>query len=109
MNRRLRKLKRRATRQLRRDERAGRISVEDYDKAAFVLSTESGLRQLDAKIREARLNPYESRDNLMAMADWKSVWANIWDWFKANWPAILQFIITIAPLLLDEKENNEDS
>jgi hypothetical protein len=108
MKRRLRKLQRRTMKQARRELSKGNLGYTDYVKVLDVVGTESGVRQLDAKIREARLNPYEGGDMLVGL-DWKSVFANLWDWFKANWPAILKFILTIAPLLLLEQQRNEDS
>ena len=82
------------------------MSAQDRQKAELVLSSEEGLRRLDAKIQAARLNPYDGGDRLLGL-NWKEVLANLWDWFVANWPTILKFIITIAPLLLEPK--HEDS
>jgi hypothetical protein len=40
--------------------------------------------------------------------NWSGWVSNVWDWFVANWPKILNIILTIAPLLLMETER-EDS
>ena len=103
MNRRLRRLARRVKRQAHR----AQVSNEEWLAVMDVVHSPAKLVILQAKIDAARLNPYDGPANLYGM-DWKELWNNIWDWFKANWPAILKFIITIAPLLL-EPEQHEDS
>jgi len=106
--RRLRKLQRRTMRRARKELDSGNLHYRDYAKVLDVVGTEEGVRQLEAKIKEARLNPYEGPDRLMSLG-FRDIFANLWDWFKANWPAILEFIITIAPLLLLEPNKYEDS
>ena len=100
--RRLRKLQRRAMRKARKELNLGNLHYADYIKVLEVVSTEDGLRTLEARIRGACLSPWEGPDRLMGMGV-RELFSNLWDWFVANWPAILKIIITIAPLLLEPK------
>jgi hypothetical protein len=101
----LKKLRKKLRKQLRKETKlANRIRIEE------VLGSEEGLRMLNERI-EAEVNPWNSQGLIRgdrerwSFSEW---WANVWDWFVANWPKILEIIITIAPLLLLEpkRENS---
>lgn len=98
---RLKALARRVKRQANRELKKGNLSSEDHRKIIAVVQNEHTLRQLRDRIREKRLNPYEGPDRLAGL-DWHEIWANVWDWLKANWPEILRIILMLAPLLLME-------
>ena len=97
----LNKLRRKLKRQARKEEKlANRMAIDE------VLSDPLKLEMLNQRI-EAEVNPW-NQDGVLMGAGWKDWLANAWDWFVANWPAILKIIITIAPLLLLEPKH-EDS
>lgn len=95
-------LRRKLRKQLRNETKlANRLRIE------AVLGSEEGLQMLNERI-EAEVNPWNQQGLIRgdregwSFSEW---WANVWDWFVANWPAILKIIITIAPLLLLEPRN----
>jgi hypothetical protein len=95
----LKKLRKKLRKQLRKETNlTARVGIEQ------VLADERGLEMLNQRI-EAEVNPWNS-NGLAARArdgwDWKTWLANVWDWFLANWPKILEIIMTIVPLLLLE-------
>jgi hypothetical protein len=98
----IRKLRKKLRKQLRKETRlAARMSIE------MVLDSEEGLRQLNERI-EAEVNPWNEQGLIRGDGDgwdFKTWLANVWDWFVANWPKILEIIITIAPLLLLEPKH----
>ncbi len=102
----LNKLRRKIRRQARRELRAGRITQQQADQCEFVAAHNGPLQLLNEEI-ENKVNPWNRADGLIG-ADWKGWLTNAWDWFVANWPAVLKIIMTIAPLLLMEKAR-EDS
>jgi hypothetical protein len=101
------KLARKVAAQARRAHRRGEMTDEQYKSAMDVANSDKALTELNAKIEEAQLDPYKYPNRLIGL-DWKERLKNLWDWFVENWPKILQFILTIAPLFLMETEN-EDS
>lgn len=79
------------------------MSRVEYN-ACLVLSDDAvELAKFNDRI-EAQINPWNRTDGLVG-ADTKTWLANLWDWFKANWPAILKMILTIAPLFLEPRHN----
>jgi len=101
---RLPKLKRKLQKQARSEYAKGNLSTEEYNACIALSENEVELAKFNDRI-EKDVNPWNRADGLIG-ADWKTWLANLWDWFVANWPTILQIIITIAPLLLEP--NNED-
>ena len=74
-----------------------------------VVNSEAGMNELQAQIKLAGLNPWESPDRLLK-AGIGEIFRNIWDWLVENWPTILRIIMTIAPLLiLDERYKRANS
>lgn len=103
----LKRLRKKIRRQAKRELRAGRITQQQADHCMYVAdASDSILRKLDRRI-ENEVNPW-NRTNGLIGADWKGWFSNAWDWFVANWPKILNIILTIAPLLLLEPKR-EDS
>jgi hypothetical protein len=103
----LKKLRRKIRRQAKREWRAGRITRQQADHCLAVANArDSILRKLNSRI-ENEVNPW-NRPAVLIGADWRGAVANVWDWFVANWPKILNIILTIAPLLLMEPKR-EDS
>lgn len=82
------------------------MTQEQYKACVAVCEDEAALIELNERV-EKDVNPWKRADGLIGM-DWKSFWANVWDWFVENWPKILEIILTIAPLLLLEPQR-EDS
>lgn len=99
-------LRRRTLRQARREYRRGTLTDYNYYKIKAVCNDDTSLKMLNEKI-ENEVNPWNGPNRLYG-ADWRTIFANIWDWFKENWPTILRIILTIAPLLL-EPQQDEDS
>jgi hypothetical protein len=95
----IKKLRKKLRKQLRKETSLkARLCIEE------VLGSERGLEMLNQRI-EAEVNPWNQQGLIRGDRegwDWKTWLANAWDWFVANWPKILEIIITIAPLLLLE-------
>jgi len=102
----LKKLRRKIRRQAKRELRAGRITQLQADQCEAVTANDVTLQKLNERI-ENEVNPW-NRTNGLIGSSWKSWLSNAWDWFVANWPAILKIILKIAPLLLLEPKR-EDS
>jgi len=81
-----RKLKSHAAKELLR----GRLSMDEFRKVFSVANNDAALAELNRKLPAVR---YGST---------AGAWANFWDWFVANWPDILNLILTLAPLFLEE-------
>ena len=95
----LSKLRKKLRKQARKErDLKNRVAIES------VMMDRRALEVLNQRI-EAEVNPW-NQDGLIRGDregwDWKTWLANVWDWFVANWPKILEIIITIAPLLLLE-------
>jgi len=75
------------------------------DVCKALAEDEVQLRKFNERI-ERDVNPWNRADGLIGM-DWKEWLQNLWDWFLANWPAILEIILTIAPLLLLEPRRED--
>ena len=103
---RLKKLRKRIRRQVKREVRAGRMSQREAYRCEAVAANDAALQKLNERI-ENEINPWNRADGLIG-AGWKGWLTNVWDWFVANWPKILNIILTIAPLLLLEPKR-EDS
>ncbi|MHC4302091.1 MAG: hypothetical protein ACYS7Y_32920 [Planctomycetota bacterium] len=101
----LKKLKKKVLRQAKREYRRGTMSKAEYDAARNVANDKVALMKLNDRV-EREVNPWNRGDGLKG--DFRTVLANIWDWFVENWPKILEIIMTIAPLLLLEPRR-EDS
>jgi hypothetical protein len=100
-------LRRKIRRQVKRELRAGRITQQQADHCMAIADADNAtLRKINDRI-ENEVNPWKRADGLIG-ASWKGWLANAWDWFAANWPKILDIILTIAPLLLLEPKR-EDS
>lgn len=65
-----------------------------------VADNEVALNELQVLIKDEKLDPWANPERLVG--DWRDALRNLWDWFVENWPKILEFILTIAPLLLLE-------
>ena len=103
----LNKLRRKIRRQAKRELRAGRNTQQQADHCLVIAGAHNEvLRKLNSRI-ENEVNPWNRANGLIG-ADWKGWLTNVWDWFVANWPKILNIILTISPLLLLEPER-EDS
>ena len=103
----LKRLRKKIRRQAFREFCASNINVRQYSQCLAVANaSDSVLRKLNSRI-ENEVNPWNRADGLIG-ASWKGWFSNIWDWFVANWPKILNIILTIAPLLLLEPDR-EDS
>lgn len=102
---RLSKLRRKLVKQAKSEFKAGRLHERDYKICLALADNKEGLEKFNERI-EKDVNPWNRADGLIGM-DWKEWLQNIWDWFVANWPAILNIIVTIAPLLLLEPSNED--
>jgi len=95
----LKTLRKKLRKQLRKEKNLkARTAIE------LVMADERALVALNERI-EAEVNPWNQQGLIRGDRkgwDWKTWLANAWDWFVANWPKILEIIITIAPLLLLE-------
>jgi hypothetical protein len=97
---RLKKLRKKIRRQAKRELRANRITQQQADHCMAVAgASDAVLRKLNSRI-ENEVNPWNRADGLIG-ASWSGWLTNVWDWFVANWPKILNIILTIAPLLLE--------
>lgn len=103
---RLNKLRRKVRRQARSGRLDGSMTEAQYQASIAICKNEKALAELNNRV-ENEVNPWNRTDGLIG-ASWREIWANIADWFKENWPAILRIILTILPLLLLEPEH-EDS
>lgn len=102
----LSKLRRKVERQARRARRNGSMDAEKFEACMAVVENPEMLARLNEHVEE-EVNPWNREDGLIG-ADWKEWFANLWDWFKENWPAILAFIMKLAPLLLILEPADED-
>ena len=96
----LAKLKRKLIRQSLRERRKGKLTAEEFAACIQVARNPVLLERLNNRI-EAEIKPG------LKGADWQTFLANLWDWFVANWPAILRIILTIVPLIMEKPD--EDS
>jgi len=104
---RLKRLRKKIRRQAKRELRAGRITQQQADHCLAVANaSDAVLQRVNTRI-ENEINPWNRPDGLVG-AGWKDWLSNAWDWFVANWPKILNIIMTVAPLLLMEADR-EDS
>ena len=101
----LNKLARKVRREARRGRRRGVMTREEYQACLAVSEDWDALEQLNRRV-EAEVNPWNQ--NGLIGVDWREWLSNLWVWFKENWPAILEIILTIAPLLLLEPNYDED-
>lgn len=101
----IKRLRKKTLRQARREKRRGRLTDEQYQHILDVCEDEKSLAELNDRI-ENEVNPWNRADGLIGAPN-KSFWSNVWDWFVANWPKILNIIMTIAPLLLLEPRNED--
>jgi hypothetical protein len=97
------KLARRLRRQARRQFWLGNIDLETRDKVYAVTYNETAMDEVEKKIKQ--FSPWGDGAGLIG-ADWSTYFAVVWDWVKEYWPQILKIILTIAPLLL--MEENDD-
>jgi hypothetical protein len=104
---RLKKLRKKIRRQVKREVRAGRMTRREAYRCEAVAANDAALRKLNERI-ENEVNPWNPGPNNLIGMNWSGWVSNVWDWFVANWPKILNIILTIAPLLLMETER-EDS
>ena len=98
------KLRRKLRKQAKSEYRKGNIDREKYLLCLDLSNYDAALAQFNNKI-EKEVNPWNRADGLIG-ASWSEWFANLWDWFVANWPTILKIIITIAPLLLLEPQRD---
>jgi hypothetical protein len=101
----IRRLKKKLRRQARREYRAGRMTGMEFNAAMRVSDDYLLLNKLNKYIEE-EVNPWNRADGLIG-ASWSDWFSSAWDWFVQNWPTILRFIITIAPLLLLEPKHED--
>jgi hypothetical protein len=103
---RIKKLRKKIRRQARRDFRAGNITRQQFWHCVAVSeSSDAVLQKLNSRI-ENEVNPWNRADGLIG-ADWKGWLSNAWDWFAANWEAILLLVLRISPLLLLSPREND--
>lgn len=96
----LSKLRRKLRRQIRRE----RLEGKEKLAVKLILNDDEALEVLNQRI-ETEVNPWNQQGLIRGEWNWSEWFANVWDWFVANWPAILKIILTIAPLLLLETKN----
>lgn len=101
---RLSKLRRKVWQQARLGLLNNTMTEREYDSAMVVARDDTLLAKLNGRI-ESEVNPWNRSDGLIG-ADWSEIWANLVDWFKANWPTILRIILTIVLLLEPNKDEN---
>jgi hypothetical protein len=102
---RLPKLRRKLRAQAKSEYAKGNIALAEYNACIALSENEVELAKFNAKI-EAEVNPWNRTEGLVG-ADPKTWLANLWDWFVANWPAILKIIMTFLPLLMLEPKRND--
>ena len=102
---RLSKLRKKTLKQAKRERRRGSLTQEQYRACIAVVEDHAALVELNERV-ERDVNPWNRADGLIG-ADWSTWLSNLWDWFVENWPAILKVIMTIAPLLLLEPQNED--
>jgi hypothetical protein len=103
---RLNKLRRKILRQVTRELAAERMTKAQADSAWAVCEDKEKLAELNERI-EAEVNPWRSRRSIIGMKG-GDVLANLIDWFKENWATILRLILTLIPIFLEPK-HDEDS
>lgn len=91
-------LKRRAQRMVERKIKRGEITQPEIDAVERACNDPVLLSQWNKSIKAARLNPYDGTSQAIN-------WSSVWDWFAANWPAILKLLFTLL-LTLDNKNAN---
>jgi len=99
---RLNKLRKKLRRQIRREKLVGK----ERKAVEAVLQDKPSLVSLNERI-EAEVNPWNQDGLIGDDRSWRQFLSDLWDWFVANWPKILEIILTIAPLLMEPP--HEDS
>ena len=99
---RLSKLRRKLIKQAKRERRKNNMSRNDFLKVVAVANDKTALAEVNRRIET---EVYATR---LVGASLGGFLSNLWDWFVANWPKILNIILTVAPLLLMEPKD-EDS
>ena len=94
------KLARKARRQARRARRRGDITSQMYTHIVKATNDPVVLDEWNYRIEIAGLNPWANKSQLMGFS-----WEELWNWFEANWPKILEILLAILPLLVLEEEN----
>ena len=94
------KLARKARRQARRARRRGDITGQMYTHIVKATNDPVVLDEWNYRIEQAGLNPWANKTQLMGFS-----WEEIWNWFEANWPKILEILLAILPLLVLEEKN----
>ena len=102
----LSKLRRKVERTARRARRNGSMDGDQFEACMAVAENPELLAQLNEHV-ETEVNPWKREDGLIG-ASWSEWWANVVDWFKENWEAILAIILKLAPLLLILETPDED-
>jgi hypothetical protein len=104
---RLSKLRGKVRRETRRGLRNGTMTEYQAKLAYALCDDDDALAELNERV-ERDVNPWNRADGLVG-AGFKEWLANLWDWFKENWPEILAIIMKLAPLLLIlEPRDDED-
>lgn len=101
-------LARKARRQAKRARRRGEISAQDYETVMAACESDAMLTKWNEKIEEARLDPY-AHPGVVVRGGFADVFKVLWDWFVANWPAILSLLLKIAPLLLLDETRSRNA
>jgi hypothetical protein len=96
----LNRLRRKLRRQAKKGIRAGTLSKEKYRAALKVAADDDSLRKLRDKIEDAHAD-----DLALAQGPLLDFIKNIWEWLKQNWPLVFDFVMTIAPLLLLDEDD----
>jgi len=98
----LKKLRRKLIKQAKRERRKGNMSRDEFLKVVAVADDPAALAELNTRVEE---EVYATRYSGVTVGGFFS---NLWDWFVANWPKILNIVLTIAPMFLMEPKD-EDS
>lgn len=97
----LSKLSKRIERQARRGRRSGSMTIQEVAACMVAAKDPQALK---------KINEHLEVELMLAGADWRTWFRNLWDAIQANWPSILAFIIKLLPLLLlDNKIYNSEN
>jgi hypothetical protein len=102
---RIEKLRKKALRQVRREYRRGKATALQLSSVEAICADPVALKELHRRV-ENEINPWNRPADLYGM-DWRTMWANLKDWFVANWPQILALIMKLLPLLLLEPKHED--
>ena len=100
------KLRRKALRQAGREFKRGRIDAEQLDAVERICDDDVAFAEFHRQV-ENDINPWNQPIDQLVGMDWRTMWANLKDWFVENWPQILALIMKLLPLLLLEPKHED--